>query len=527
MSTQPIRDYLTKQLVIEKNIVTYRSLSRALSLHVNVAKNELADFHANEGQNVAATYLLSGAIQPAQYRIDEDVDMEEEYPDDDDADGEGVPQTEIVLVGERELESAQSRFFALDTIHIYSLSPSPIRDAGLLCTPTDAVRNIDQKKGSELAAVVGKVVSAQVIVSTKPLPSWGGRKAPPPVAGPSKSAAAASTAKKDENAKSKEKETKPEKPKATGKLDFSKAKTKAAKEEEKPAKAEAKTQVASKLPSTSTIGEKVQAKMAESKKRGIKRKSALESDSEDEDKVVAKPAQPATQVQSSVRVHRGAVLSDDEDDAPQPVRKGKGKATASNFESEAEKDLHALMDIDDGMHSGSFFFCCRPANNSLDAVTRASHSATAAPEPPQEPAPKEAPVADSNVEMSDVEMSDGNSKPAPAKAKRKPKKVVPVGQNGLKKKRIVKSRFSTDDKGYMVTEDYSEYESVDEEEPPPPPKGKTKAKAKPVDDAAPAKAKAAPNPPAKPKPKAKPSGGSSKAAPPGGIASFFGKSKSK
>jgi DNA polymerase delta subunit 3 len=33
--------------------------------------------------------------------------------------------------------------------------------------------------------------------------------------------------------------------------------------------------------------------------------------------------------------------------------------------------------------------------------------------------------------------------------KRKPRKVVPVGRNGLKKRRVVKSRTTTDAKGYM------------------------------------------------------------------------------
>jgi DNA polymerase delta subunit 3 len=40
--------------------------------------------------------------------------------------------------------------------------------------------------------------------------------------------------------------------------------------------------------------------------------------------------------------------------------------------------------------------------------------------------------------------------PAPArKRQRKPKKEVPVGRNGLKKRRVVKSRTATDDKGYF------------------------------------------------------------------------------
>jgi DNA polymerase delta subunit 3 len=39
--------------------------------------------------------------------------------------------------------------------------------------------------------------------------------------------------------------------------------------------------------------------------------------------------------------------------------------------------------------------------------------------------------------------------PARKKVQRKPKKEVPVGRNGLKKRRTVKSRMTTDEKGYF------------------------------------------------------------------------------
>ena len=94
-----------------------------------------------------------------------------------------------------------------------------------------------------------------------------------------------------------------------------------------------------------------------------------------------------------------------------------------------------------------------------------------------------------------------DDEPAEVKPKRQrkkaEKKIVPVGRNGLKKKRIVKSKMSTDEKGYMgtllwispvrgpntesvssVTEDYSSYESVDEEEPEEPEKPKRKLTSK-------------------------------------------------
>lgn len=84
--------------------------------------------------------------------------------------------------------------------------------------------------------------------------------------------------------------------------------------------------------------------------------------------------------------------------------------------------------------------------------------------------------------------------------KKAEKKVVPVGKNGLKKKRVVKSKMALDAKGYMgalrclsrkiwgpdtknrslsVTEDYSSYESVDEEEPEEQEKPKKKLASKP------------------------------------------------
>lgn len=97
----------------------------------------------------------------------------------------------------------------------------------------------------------------------------------------------------------------------------------------------------------------------------------------------------------------------------------------------------------------------------------------------------------------DVAMEDDEDLPKPIPKKKKVKKAIPVGRNGLKKRRVVKSRMTTDAKGYIsaftipiniktlalnchfhsaVTEDYSEYESVDEEEPEEPkPKAKKPA----------------------------------------------------
>ena len=44
--------------------------------------------------------------------------------------------------------------------------------------------------------------------------------------------------------------------------------------------------------------------------------------------------------------------------------------------------------------------------------------------------------------------SEDEMVPAKPKKKRRPRKVIPVGKNGLKKRRVIKSRQTTDSKGY-------------------------------------------------------------------------------
>ncbi|KAF7309712.1 DNA polymerase subunit Cdc27 [Mycena indigotica] len=472
MTTQTIHDYINKQLSIEKNIVTFRSLSRQFSFNVHVAHNELAAFLESTSHNAVATFLVSGERQPLGFRFNEGSGMDENEKYEDDAEGEQALQFASVLTVEANLQATQASFRTVESTLVYSLSHSLPRDSGLLCSPTPGIRAIDAKKEADFSKLVGQVISSHVVKSDKPLPAWGGRKSAPPVAGPSKTTTAPVKTEKKEA-----------KPKPTGKLDFSKAKIK---DEEKPVKVE--------FTPKATISEKVRAKMEDSKKRGTKRKSALASDSEEEEVIISEPKkvtekpQPSLKAEASVRIRKGVVLSDDDDDDPSPPvdRKGKNKAIIT----QEEKDLHALMDIDD------------------EAITRVSRK-----EPESE---SKTASADEDVEMSDVE-----EKPAaPPKRERKPKKVIPVGRNGLKKKRVVKSKMSFDAKGYTVMEDYSEYESVEEEEEDnsPPPKAKAKGKEK-VDAPTP-KAKSTTPAPTKPKPK--PSGGSSKGAQKG-IANFFGK----
>lgn len=457
MTSKAVDDFLTKQLLIEKNIVTYRSLSRELRVHVNIAKNELAAYYGKasmDSQDVAATYVISGILKQ-ESRHDEDMDVDVEEQDNVDSDGYDDEETEPVtecgftVVGEGDLESAKSRYAQVDAMHIYSLSPSPILDGGFLCVPTEKLRQIDMEKGEELAKIVGKVMSKDIqqAPSSKD-PKATKKAASPPVAGPSKLKARESFT--EATSKPQNKKVQPAK---SGTLDWSKAKPKAAKEERNETKVEAKPKQPLKPPTATKADEKL-VKKEETEtlikkaqpKRGTKRKSASALISDSEDNSSSSHSKPLSKKEPEVRVKKGVVVSEDEeDDDDMPIitiRKPSRKIyrAARQVDSDTERDLRAMMEVDD------------------DQVIHASRDVQAVKKEEEEEEP-------SKQCEDDVDMADETA-PAPKK-KRKEKKVIPVGRNGLKKKRVVKSRESIDAKGYIVTEDYSSYESVDEEEEPP------------------------------------------------------------
>ncbi|KAI0335526.1 hypothetical protein GY45DRAFT_1430678 [Cubamyces sp. BRFM 1775] len=500
-------DYLTKQIYIEKNVVTYRSLSRQFSLHVNDAKTELAKFHKQSVDKTTrsfATYLVSGELFPLPVQgtsqgvstthSQDDMDIDSEAVDGGDED---VPTTTLTLVGEKDLEDAKAKYARIFSVHVYCLSSSPLTDAGLVCDPSLIVYKADAKDPTSSIAF-GRVVGPDVKIG-KPLPpvassSKGAEpmsrkptvkvKTEEPVRSegptPTKSASSSTPGSDKDKASSL-------KPKASGKLDWSKAKKPS--DGDKGKKDDAKPKV-KKEESVSPIenAAKRTAKLdlsddtAKDNKRGVKRKAEVPeaSDAEEKPKSKEQARSTPTTTPSDIKLRKNRVVSDDEDEEPSPVPrkangKGKGRASviADALESDAEKSLRAMMDIDDAL------------------VEKASAS---------RPAPvKPEPVEDEDVEMAQEpelepepeEMEEDKPKPKPRK--KKEKKVIPVGRNGLKKKRVMKSRMTVDAKGYMVTEDYSSYESVDEEEAEeePPKKGRGK-KAAPTTSSS-AKAKRSPS----------------------------------
>ena len=59
------------------------------------------------------------------------------------------------------------------------------------------------------------------------------------------------------------------------------------------------------------------------------------------------------------------------------------------------------------------------------------------------------PESQADTQDEDVDMAVEDDIPKVAPKKRKAKKVIPVGRNGLKKKRIVKEKTFMDKDGYM------------------------------------------------------------------------------
>ncbi|KAI0750818.1 DNA polymerase subunit Cdc27 [Daedaleopsis nitida] len=480
-----IDDYLTKQIYIDKNVVTYRSLSRQFGLHVNEAKNELAKFNnnsANSDTRSFATFLISGELLPTArvnsdtaIQTDDEMDVDTDVPACEDEDEEVIPTTSMTLVGENDLEHAKSRYARIFSTHVYCLSPSPLTDVDLICDPSNIVYTADAKDAPMSSVALGRVVGPDVYVGKLPVAS--SSKAPQPIARKPtlklkrEDSLPAKVEKKDEE--------KPAavKPKNSGKLDWSKAKKPSDGDKSKVKETKVKKEVSEPLApkeKQSPNGER-DSSPPEDSRRGTKRKAAPPpmSDKEEESPQMERNLVP---VKQEIKLRKNRVVSDDEDDEdaprskPQPKGKSRAARIQSAIESQEEASLRAMMDMDDSQ---------------VEKASASRPPARAEPDVSQDDdvvmASEPEPVGLGSEQDEDM-VDDAAPKPKPRK--KKEKKTVPVGRNGLKKKRVLKSRTAMDTKGYMLTEDYSSYESVDEEE---------------VEEEAPKKAKGKKAAPAKPK----------------------------
>lgn len=149
----PHRQWLAAQVLSDQQTVSYRTLARALKVHVNAAKRMLYDFHSLENAkkpgSVHATYLLAGvkkAQKKAPFTNGQNRPQQEDEPvgsspppftssmlhssqqTSDRSDEEITSIRTITLVREESLDAVKSSYESITSIHIYSLSAGRLQD---------------------------------------------------------------------------------------------------------------------------------------------------------------------------------------------------------------------------------------------------------------------------------------------------------------------------------------------------------------------------------------------------------------
>ncbi|QRV74999.1 DNA polymerase subunit Cdc27 [Ceratobasidium sp. AG-Ba] len=404
MASPAVSDFLTKEIKVAKNIVTFRLLSRQLSIHVNDAKRELESYYLAAQKTkdpVFATFVLSG---PAALDADAEKDPASGRGD------LGAPGHLMLLVPEDRLEAVKNRFSTPPAQHVYSLSPVPLKDHGLLVSVSERVRALDLQKGQDHAAQVGMLLSKEAPWSG----SSGGRPKPKRTSeNPAKpNVSTAKPPNKPTNppptpSKSTSNATQTSKePGRQSALDFGRATKKTASGDSKKDQTRA----------TIKVNEKIQ-RPAVAVGRA---KRILDSSDEDE-------PTPAQQRPVFKRKKSHATSDDDEN-----------SECRSDAAPPRPGSLKAMMHVDD------------------DGVVNGR--STRSPTPEHVPSAREvaaaAKAAKAEAKAAKAEALKGVDRKEPTSRKR-----VPKG-----KRRVIRSRRIKNAKGYMVTEDYSSYEDVDPNE---------------------------------------------------------------
>ncbi|ROW09528.1 hypothetical protein VMCG_02340 [Cytospora schulzeri] len=151
------KKYLAEQVLSEDKIITYRALSRALKVNVNVAKQMLYDFHAWQNEKhsglVHATYIVYGVKKATQEngnghsQQDGDVEMTSSSPEVEEA-VEEIPVTTLSLVAEESLKEVLSQYESVTSIHIFSLGPHPMKDLQMLSDVSKPILDIPAEDDS-------------------------------------------------------------------------------------------------------------------------------------------------------------------------------------------------------------------------------------------------------------------------------------------------------------------------------------------------------------------------------------------
>ncbi|KAJ5648040.1 hypothetical protein N7490_004412 [Penicillium lividum] len=408
--------FLAENVLNERRTVTYRSLSRALKVHANRAKQVLYEFHRNENakkpQSVHATYVISGVqnSEPATANghANEDEDevmqsspyMPSSMPNQEPR-SDSMRITSIILAREEDLDDAKATFKSISTIHVYSVQSTVLQDLNVL---TDVAREVAtanvQDDPLECGKQWGMIQNRHVKRRTATRP-------PPPAAAPKASAPAP--------------KIKPE-PTVPAKRPL---------QSETSVKAEAKTEDSKLQPSSANNVQSSAKSTASAPKR--EKGNLFSSFAKAKPKKTPAPAAPAPSATPDVVLDDA---SDEEQEELFPDTGGKSEksaAEARQTKKEREEKLKQMMETDDA-----------------DDEEMPDAGDESEPEPEREQTPVDQPPPPKPMELKEEASVQGGRR---------------RGKRQVMKKRTVK-----DEEGYLVTREEATWESFSEDEPAPPKK---------------------------------------------------------
>ncbi|KAL0944604.1 DNA polymerase subunit cdc27 [Colletotrichum truncatum] len=159
------KKYLADQILSEEKVVTYRSLSRALKIHVNIAKGMLYEFHRSQNAmrpgTIHATYLVYGIQKVEKVQEDGDVEMASSPPASEPLSEEIVTNTLTLVSGDR-LKEVVATYEAVSSFHVYSLAGHPTKELQLLEDVSRQMREQSGDDSASMAEVYGSIANPLV-----------------------------------------------------------------------------------------------------------------------------------------------------------------------------------------------------------------------------------------------------------------------------------------------------------------------------------------------------------------------------
>ncbi|KAI7211416.1 hypothetical protein KC333_g7691 [Hortaea werneckii] len=442
-------EYLAVNVLNEQQLVSYRSLSRALKLHSNLAKQMLYEFHRKQNAkrpgSVHATYHITGTrLQQPPHQAngvprqtdEEDTQMQSSPP----LPGSSAPQPEetqepvsirsVVLAKEEHLEQAMATFETITGMHIYSISAGGLSDIQAL---TECNRKVVTAFASEDPLQAwkhyGTIQNSHVKRRTQ-------RRQPPAPAPNTKSAET-----KTKPAPSTTKPTVPEtQPSKDSKAESQDSKPSSAKATPEPAAAAAKKPAQPKRQGSDIFKSFAKTQPPKPKKQ---------------DSQGSTSASPAPEPEEDVPMNEFSEEEPDADGgADGEAADGLAEMPAGKSRKDRQKELEAMMDEEDEVM-------------------------------------EEAPDAGSekDQEAGDAEEHDAGAldQPPPKQEREEPKEEVQVeGGRRRGRRRVMKKKTVKDEDGYLVTREEPGWESFSEDEPAPK-KPKMASSTKPAANNGPAK----------------------------------------